>query len=370
MPAWARWLSRALGIGLIAGSIALAIVGLVRWGPVGMFLAPMVLAPVRSLTRGFITLRAVAAERARPLAALEDVADATRVHVRGTVVAAETLPSLVGERGDMVFRRVVCSFPETWVHEQAVPFAITDGQHTVQVDVDHARFAGFEGRKRGLVGNAPRKLTIKNALANACAPPRRSAEMEANLFWVRERAVRAGDTVEVLGYKRRAVAQHGESLWRDTPYTVSLTAAGDDAPLVLVCRKPYFTTQWARDLAGTWRDALAAPLRAVGRKPKRWIRRGLYVVGVVGLTFAVRAVAMGQLSAAVADRKGQLTHTITNQTRGAITGVVLLSSIAAIAIAWGLEKKRVIRRKHAVRATWIAGGIIAAVMVGLGMASP
>lgn len=174
------------------------------------------------------------------LAKLSNSEDGDLVHVRGVVRAHEHVPSLLGGAPG-VYRRISAHFGSVpTIEEVAVDFQLVDAEgNAIGIETSDARWVVQETKRT--------KLADAEVLASfeglepvrTFFSRRRERVTRAKRLWsshlvhASETMLRAGDEVEVVGYKSRQVdPTMADRMFRDTPMRATLRA-GKDLPLIV-----------------------------------------------------------------------------------------------------------------------------------------
>jgi hypothetical protein len=225
---------------VIVGSLVVGatVPAFLKFGPMVWFV-PGIVAPfaMRVGNRG---ARALARRRlgrfARgevDLSRLKDEIDGELLHVRGTVEATNTVPSLL-DGAPAVYRRVQVSLGRVQVvHEAAVDFALTDatGQR-VKVLAGGSRLL-CPMSKRYLIEGEAEERVLAEVRRDHIDKLLRNFGVERFETMGDEFVVRPGETVDVVGYKTRVVDRDlQERLAREEPFRAALQS-GRKLPLLI-----------------------------------------------------------------------------------------------------------------------------------------
>ena len=174
------------------------------------------------------------------LARLSNSEDGDLVHLRGTVRAHEQVPSLLGGAPG-VYRRVRASFAEVQaIEERAVDFQLvdTDG-NAIGIEAEGARWLVDDAKQMKLIDADVLGPFDDLEPARKFLERRRERLARKKRLWGTHQAsaaevmLRAGDEVEVVGYKSRKVdLSMGDRMFRETPMRATLRA-GKDLPLII-----------------------------------------------------------------------------------------------------------------------------------------
>ncbi|MEO6951754.1 MAG: hypothetical protein ABI321_08065 [Polyangia bacterium] len=174
------------------------------------------------------------------LAKLSNADDGELVHVRGVVRAHEQVPSLLGGAPG-VYRRISANFGDVrTIEESAVDFQLVDAEgNAIGIETEGARWVVQETKKTKLT-NAEVLASFEGLeLVRSFFSRRRDREARKKRLWAAhlvhasETMLRAGDEVEVVGYKSRQVdPTMADRMFRDTPMRATLRA-GRDLPLIV-----------------------------------------------------------------------------------------------------------------------------------------